>query len=192
MISEKITAALVLASDLHRFQRRGDKDKSPYISHIISALHIAVKCGVEDEDILAAIELHDSLEDAGILAKNTHTEEEEAYDYIRTTIHDSFGPTVLGYVLEVTDDRTLDRTARKQAQIDNAFKKSDGAKIVKLADRCANIGSMISTPHIAWTKEKSLDYLDHSWKMFQGLRGVCPKLDEFFLIVHQEAVKKYA
>lgn len=125
MITHKITSALVLAGDLHRFQRRGDKDKSPYINHPIAALHIAIMSGIKDEDILCGIVLHDTVEDVDILAKHTHTEKEEAYDYIRTTIHDTFGAKVLNYVLEVTDDRTLDRAARKQAQIDSAYKKSE-------------------------------------------------------------------
>ena len=59
-----IDKALVFATEKHKNHTRQDKEKSPYIVHPIAVRHILSEVGgVEDERVLAAALLHDTLED---------------------------------------------------------------------------------------------------------------------------------
>jgi (p)ppGpp synthase/HD superfamily hydrolase len=64
--------------------------------------------------------LHDAVEDQGV------TDAE---------IADLFGPTAASLVAEVTDDKNLPKQVRKDKQIAGASHKSDGASVIKLADK---------------------------------------------------------
>ena len=54
-------------------------------------------------------------------------------------IADSFGEDVAELVEEVTDDKSLDKATRKRKQVESASKKSDRAKLIKLADKTSNL-----------------------------------------------------
>lgn len=53
-----------------------------------------------------------------------------------------FGAKVAAVVAEVTNDKSLPKDVRKQLQIDHAGQLSNGAKLVKLADKIANVGDI--------------------------------------------------
>lgn len=54
-------------------------------------------------------------------------------------IADLFGKRVASLVAEVTDDKKLPKQVRKDKQIAGASYKSDGASVIKLADKTGNL-----------------------------------------------------
>jgi GTP diphosphokinase / guanosine-3',5'-bis(diphosphate) 3'-diphosphatase len=60
-------------------------------------------------------------------------------------------------VEEVTDDKTIDKQARKRAQVENAPKKSKQAKMIKLADKISNLRAIAVSPPPNWSVKRRLD-----------------------------------
>ena len=60
----RIISAISFAADKHRNQRRKDIEASPYINHPIALANIlANEASIEDEKVLVAAILHDTIED---------------------------------------------------------------------------------------------------------------------------------
>lgn len=91
--------AVAFAAEKHRTQRRKDADASPYINHPIALANVLANEGISDISILCAAVLHDTIED-------TKTTAEE--------LEGIFGKRITSIVLEVTDDKGLDKDVRKQ------------------------------------------------------------------------------
>lgn len=128
----KFVSAAAFAAEKHRSQRRKDVDASPYINHPISLCNIlANEGGVQDIDVLCAAMLHDTVED-------TETSQDEL---VR-----AFGEKVASIVMEVTDDKSLPKAERKLLQIKHASSISTEAKLVKLADKIANLRDILKSP----------------------------------------------
>lgn len=150
----------------HRFQTRKGAEAEPYINHPLEVANIlATVGGVDDPEVLAAAILHDTIED-------TETTAEE--------IAGLFGERVCAIVLEVTDDKGLSKQERKQLQIEHAPHLSEGAKLVKLADKISNITDVNENPPKDWTQERRADYVRWGQKVVAGLRGVNPALERQF------------
>lgn len=159
----------------HRDQRRKDTQASPYINHPISVAAMLMEVGsVHDVDILVAAILHDTIED-------TKTSPDE--------IKKLFGKRVLSLVQEVTDDKSLPKTKRKQLQIENAPHKSHGAKLIKLADKISNVYDITHSPP-NWPLKRKAAYLSWSDKVVHGLRGSNKALEALYDKVLKEARKK--
>ena len=88
----RFVEALNFAALRHRAHRRKGAAGAPYINHLIEVAHILSSHGLEDEVLLAAAVLHDSIEDVGVTP-----------DALRAR----FGDEVTSVVLEMTDDSTL-------------------------------------------------------------------------------------
>ena len=121
--------------------------------------------GVDDEDVLIAAILHDTVED-------TDTTPQE--------ILKLFGERVMSIVLEVTDDKSLPKKERKRLQIEHAPHLSPGAKAVKLADKISNIKDVTNNPPADWDKARKIKYLDWGEKVVEGLRGANGPLEQLF------------
>ena len=166
----QIIEALRFAAEKHKDQRRKNVDETPYINHPIAvAEFLASVGGIEDEDILMAALLHDTVED-------TETTVEE--------LAERFGNRVAGFVAEVTDDKTLPKQERKRLQVVNAPHKSDGAKQIKIADKVCNLQSIFTAPPRGWNDQRKREYFDWANNVFQGLQGVNPALDAAFMDVY--------
>ena len=101
--SSTLIAAIAFAADKHRNQRRKDAEASPYINHPIALANLLVnEAGVEDQRVLLAAILHDTVED-------TMTTEQELVRH--------FGKEVADIVIEVTDDKALPKAERKRLQV---------------------------------------------------------------------------
>lgn len=61
-LTEPFEAALALAAQLHREQKR--KGTIPYISHLLALAAIALEHGATEDEAISAL-LHDTMEDAG-------------------------------------------------------------------------------------------------------------------------------
>jgi hypothetical protein len=58
----------------------------------------------------------------------------------------------------VTDDKSLDKAERKRLQVEHAPKKTDAAKLIKLADKTSNVRAIAFAPLSAssgnrWTSQ---------------------------------------
>jgi len=158
--------AVAFAAEKHRNQRRKDADASPYINHPIALANVlANEGGVSDATVLCAAALHDTIED-------TETTENE----LTTT----FGSHVSSIVLEVTDDKSLEKHVRKQRQIEHAPHISTEAKLVKLADKICNLRDILASPPANWSTERKQAYFDWASKVVAGVRGVHPTLEAIF------------
>ena len=159
MSTSLIEKALQFATEKHKNHTRQNKEKSPYIVHPIAVCHILSDVGgVEDAKILAAALLHDTLED-------TPTTREELIE--------NFGERICSLVEEVSDDKTLPKHKRKDLQIQHAPELSEGATLIKLADKISNVKDITHMPPIGWDGSRCLEYLN--WAE-EGILN-CPKVN---------------
>jgi GTP diphosphokinase / guanosine-3',5'-bis(diphosphate) 3'-diphosphatase len=157
--------ALAFSAEKHTKQRRKDIEESPYINHPIALANILAQRWVIDENVLCAAILHDTLED-------TETTADE--------LRERFGEKITSIVLEVTDDKSLEKSVRKQKQVEHAASISHEAKLVKLADKIANITDIINTPPIDWSNDRKKDYFDWAKAVVDNLRGSHQGLEKDF------------
>ncbi len=140
MASILLMRAADFAARKHVAQRRKNLTKDPYINHPIEVAAIlarlAASNGSINENVIAAALLHDTLED-------TDTTLEELID--------TFGPIVATYVKECSDDKSLDKVARKRLQIVHARTVSPQAALIKMADKLSNIKSLKTDPPAGWS-----------------------------------------
>jgi guanosine-3',5'-bis(diphosphate) 3'-pyrophosphohydrolase len=157
-----IIAAASFAADKHRDQRRKDVDATPYINHPLAVARILTEGGVEDVEVLMAGILHDTIED-------TDTTADELTEH--------FGERVCGLVLEVTDDKSLDKLERKRLQVVKAATKSADARMIKIADKIANLRDFKSPP-LGWSEARIGAYIQFSEMVARGCAGANDVLDQ--------------
>ncbi len=158
--------ALAFAAYQHRAQRRKDVDASPYINHPIALANILSNEGhVTDIEVITAAMLHDTIEDT-----DTTPEELEA----------EFGASIRDIVLDVTDDKSLPKQVRKQKQVEHAAHACDQAKLVKLADKIANLRDVADCPPQDWSIERRREYFDWGKQVVDQIRGIHPGLEKVF------------
>jgi guanosine-3',5'-bis(diphosphate) 3'-pyrophosphohydrolase len=167
---ELILRAAAFAAHKHRDQRRKDAAASPYINHPLTlACILSGEGGVTDAATLCAALLHDTVED-------TDTSPGE--------IEQAFGAEIRSIVEEVTDDKSLPKAARKRAQVEHAGHISDKAKLVKLADKIANLRDVANSPPADWPLKRRQEYFDWAKEVIDQLRGVSPVLEGIFDAVY--------
>jgi GTP diphosphokinase / guanosine-3',5'-bis(diphosphate) 3'-diphosphatase len=165
--------ALSFASIKHRDQRRKDAGSSPYINHPIAVASVLASEGaIDDEAILVAAVLHDTVEDTG----TTFDE-----------LNKHFGPVVEQLVRELTDDKSLSKPERKRLQIIHARSASPGAKQLKIADKICNVRDVTSSPPVLWSRKRRLEYLEWAAQVVDSCRGVNLGLDAAFDVVLNNA-----
>ena len=174
----KFIEAASFAAKKHQKQKRKGADGEPYINHPLEVANLLANVGkVEDYDVLIAALLHDTIEDTG-------TTKEE--------IAGMFGENVSEMVLEVTDDKSLPKPARKQLQIEHAPHLSPGAKLIKLGDKISNITDVMNNPPHDWSLERKREYVEWSEKVVAGLRGANENLEKHFDETAAEAKRKFS
>ena len=161
-----VLSAASFAASRHTTQRRKDAAASPYINHPLALASILAGEGaVTDPNVLAAALLHDTVEDT-----ETTIGEIEA----------EFGNAIAAIVAEVTDDKSLPPDERKRLQVVKAASKSDGAKLVKLADKIANLRDIRTDPPADWDMARRRKYFNWAAQVVAGLRGISPTLEDAF------------
>ena len=173
---DQLMDTIIFAANKHQDQVRKDADHSPYITHPLAVAKTIAKIGeVRDTLVYKAAILHDTIED-------TNTTEEE--------IRQHFGEKVLQIVLEVTDDKSLEKLERKRRQVIHAPSLSYPARIVKLADKITNCLDILQSPPEGWTLQRRRDYIQWGADVIAQIRGTNPGLEAAFDQIITEAEEK--
>ena len=158
--------AVAFATHAHHGNVRKDKDSSPYITHPVAAVAVlGDEAGVTDWVTLCAAVLHDTIEDT----PTTHQD-----------LVANFGREVADIVREVSDDKALPKNVRKALQVVHAPNTSPRAKLVKLADKIANMRDILDRPPVGWSPDRKLEYFAWASQVVAGLRGTHPRLEQVF------------
>ena len=158
--------AAMFAAEKHRDCRRKDVEATPYINHPIKVASLLAGVGkIHDVEMLQAALLHDTVED-------TPTEPEE--------IEERFGRAVRDLVMEMTDDKKIDKLDRKRIQIEKAPKLSARAKVIKVADKTANLSDILDSPPVGWPMQRLQEYVRWSATVVEGCRGHNEKLEALY------------
>jgi guanosine-3',5'-bis(diphosphate) 3'-pyrophosphohydrolase len=91
-----------------------------------------------------------------------------------------FGYEIANIVAQCSDDKSLSKLERKQAQIDHAAKISPKAKLVKIADKIANVNDINGAPPAGWSVERKREYYDWAKKVVDQMRGTHAALEALF------------
>jgi guanosine-3',5'-bis(diphosphate) 3'-pyrophosphohydrolase len=166
--------AVAFAAHKHRDQRRKDAAASPYINHPIDLANLLKREGVDDMAVLCAALLHDTIED-------TNTTPEE--------LRLRFGELVTSIVLEVTDDKNLEKGERKRLQVEHAHALSERAKLVKLADKICNVYDIVAAPPANWTLTRKREYLEWAKDVVDRIRGAHAGLEAIFDDVYARGIR---
>ena len=118
-----------------------------------------------DHTLLTAALLHDTVED-------TETTFEE--------LEERFGSEVRSLVEEVSDDKSLAKSARNELQATSAPTMSDAAKQLEIADKTCNIRDIANGPPAGWSRERQAKYVEFATRVVAGCRGINAKLDRAF------------
>ncbi|MFN8009258.1 MAG: HD domain-containing protein [Terriglobia bacterium] len=162
----RLLSALAFSASKHRLQRRKDRDGSPYINHPIEVARLLAEVGeVSELNTLIAAVLHDTLED-------TATTPQE--------LENQFGPVVRRLVEEVTDDKSLEESVRKSLQVSKVGSLSNEAKLIRIADKIANVRDVTHSPPANWSEARRREYFDWTERVVAGCRGVHERLERLF------------
>ena len=160
--------SLNFATLKHSSQRRKNKNKDPYVNHVIDVCNILSMCGIKDIETLCGALLHDTIEDTST-----------TYDELLN----EFGKNIADIVQECSDDKSLDKVTRKKLQIEHAKHVSDKAKAVKLADKYSNMKDLLTDPPSSWNENIVNGYMVWSFECCKNLYGVnnCNNLDNLLI-----------
>ena len=171
MDHQKLLHAISFAANKHRNQRRKNAEKTPYINHPIDVAQSLSNANVTDVNTLMAAVLHDTIEDTN----TTYSE-----------LVSTFGSEVADIVMEVTDDKSLDKSVRKRLQIEHAKIASVPAKLVKLADKLSNTLDLLTNPPVSWTKNEINGYAAWSYMVVKQMKGTNDDLESKLFSVFEE------
>jgi (p)ppGpp synthase/HD superfamily hydrolase len=161
-----VLRAAEMAARWHVHQRRKGIAQEPYVNHLLEvASLVAEATGGTDPNLVIAALLHDAVEDQEVTVEGLASE---------------FSQNVAEIVMEVTDDKSLPKEERKRKQVENAGRKSDKAKLIKLADKTSNLRALASSPAADWSIERRLEYIEWAKSVVAGLRGTSPWLEQQF------------
>ncbi len=132
LLSEQFDRAFLLASHLHRRQRRKGLPV-PYLSHLLSCAAFVMEAQGDEDEICAAV-LHDAVEDQGGMP-------------IFEKIKAEFGERVAQIVLDCSDTTTYPKPSwkeRKSKYIEHLKSATTSARLVSLADKVHNLHSLLT------------------------------------------------
>lgn len=130
-LSPRLMRAMDTAAHAHRNHRRKGSGV-PYISHLFAVMYLAAQV-TDDEDVLVACLLHDTLEDV-------------PEEYSEARMRREFGERVTGIILGVTkDDGLADWRERNEAYLFHlAHEAGQESVLVSCADKLHNLKSILA------------------------------------------------
>lgn len=172
-----ILRAAHFAARVHATHRRKGMAAEPYVNHVLEVADILASQAAPVEAIIAGL-LHDTVEDSDTDPEPTTIAILEA----------AFGTEVAGIVAEVSDDKSLPKEVRKGLQVRHAATASAAAKQVKLADKIANLRTIMASPPASWNHARRVEYVGWAGRVAAGAKGVNPALDALFEATYREAI----
>ena len=173
-----IENAIIFAVNAHAGTKRKGKDR-PYILHPIEVMTIAAGI-TEDEEVLAAAVLHDTIEDTGVT---------------RREISDAFGERVAALVDSESENKRTGLPPestwqlRKQETIDHLITAERDVKLIALGDKLANLREIARDYAVLgdalWARFNQKDKKLHGWyyrSVFQALEpefAGTPAIEEY-------------
>ena len=132
MYTYRIEQAIRAAAVLHRSQLRKGAVPLPYVTHVV-ATAFTVMDYTDDEDVVVAALLHDTLEDT---------------DYTIDELQEDFGGTVRDIVETLTeptgsDDAPLSWKEQKRGYVAQLKRGPEGALLVAAADKIHNFRTIV-------------------------------------------------
>jgi (p)ppGpp synthase/HD superfamily hydrolase len=161
----QIVRALDFAAWAHSTQRRLGGAQEPYVNHLTEVARLVAQAtdGKDDKLIIAAL-LHDVLEDQSMQVN---------YEMLAG----NFGKQVARIVQEVTDDQSLPKPERKRLQVAHVSRR---ARILKIADKAANLNSLLESPPKDWSETRKREYFAWAAEVVAGCRGVNAWIEAVF------------
>ena len=164
--------AIIFAVKAHSGTERRGKGY-PYVVHPLEAVAI-VATMTNDQDLLAAAALHDTVEDTDVTIEQIRAE---------------FGDRVAALVAVESDEMPMDVPeedtwhARKQASIDRIANAGRDAKMVALGDKLSNMRAIARDYAVQgdaiWNLFHVKDPKDHEWR-FRALAEAFKELEDTF------------
>jgi guanosine-3',5'-bis(diphosphate) 3'-pyrophosphohydrolase len=171
---QRLAHAANFAAHAHRHQKRKGKDALPYVNHVLDVSARLAAVGVDDVNLLIAGLLHDTVEDVGVTREQLVAE---------------FGETVAALVMEVTDDKKLDKVQRKKLQVEHAAHASVPARMLKLADKRSNASDLCGDDGPAhWSPEEKQGYLWWTLAVVRACGNVCSLYGELLELLASQSV----
>ena len=134
--------ALKQMEQYHEGQTRNGKDKIPYIHHPLMMACHALAMNLDDDDLIAAILLHDVVEDCGADLQDLDVSDTVRKAVSLVSFHEIEGMT----------------KAEAKAKYFADIQKDRIAAMVKLIDRCNNVSTMA----MAFSKDRMIRYIDET------------------------------
>ena len=131
-LTDRFYDALTFAADVHRGQERKSPGV-PYIAHLLAVASLIMEHGSAEDEAIAAL-LHDAIEDRG-------------GDEMRQSIHERFGPVVVGIVDGCTDTDITPKPPwrpRKEAFCVGLRTASPSVLLVCAADKLHNTRCLLA------------------------------------------------
>ena len=161
-----VSRALDFAARKHAHQRRKGIRAEPYVNHLTEvALLLAEATDGTDAALVMAGLLHDTIEDTETSLSELET---------------SFGPDVASLVAEVTDDTRLPREERRRKQVESAPHRSARARMIKLADKIANLHSIVESPPVGWSGRRKREYVEWAREVKAACGPTNERLERLF------------
>jgi guanosine-3',5'-bis(diphosphate) 3'-pyrophosphohydrolase len=167
--------ALKFATERHSGQTRKD-GVTPFIRHPIAVASRLMTAGVRDEAVIAAAFLHDVVEDT----EATLAEVEER-----------FGARVASLVAEVSDDKSLSQAERKRLEVEHTASASEGARLIKVADKTENLIDILERPAPGWSVERQAAYFEFARRVVEAASDVHGELVQGFLEVYGKGKERW-
>ena len=147
--------ALAFAKEIHRGHFRKPKElEIPYINHPLTMACHAIALGLEDDVLIAALLLHDVLEDCMIQPYEIPVNDE---------------------IQEIVKLVTRSRHGFSEREYYDEISKNPKASMVKCIDRCNSLSGMA----IGFSVERIQDYIDETEKYYPKLLRVIKEQPEF-------------
>ena len=143
----RLTAALDLAAELHRDDRRV---REPYLNHLLRvAIRLMHHYQVRDVDVIVAGLLHDAVEDHPVeLADGDAGTDTDPTAAALATLAARFGPRVATLVAAVTNpvyDPQRDRNEQYREHLAASLEREPWARVIKVSDFTDNGVGVIHT-----------------------------------------------
>lgn len=162
----RLVQAMAVATRAHADQRRKGSRQEPYINHLVEVAELVAEATAgEDVELIMGALLHDTLEDT---------------ELDRTTLATLFGERVARLVDENSDDMSLPKAERKRQRLAHAAGKSDGARIIKLADMTSNVRATATAPPAGWPAEWCHGYINSCRELHDAIAGTNSWLEQQF------------